>query len=165
MVQSRQSPVTGLEVHALPGGRLLVVSTAGDDEVHVWEGGGGGDDQPASAVSLGQDTWVLRQRITVGSRAQLCVALASLPADPDWCAPQPPVSAVLGSTPWRSGSAVRELGGRSCFHRAACSIHGRGRARRSMEEVVRAVQPSNGRSRMCGPAKQWLCVYERSSGP
>ena len=78
VLQGHSAPLTSLTTFAPSPGRLLLVSTAGDGDVLVWECAA------ASPAGATQDAWRLRQRLHVGFQMQACAALARLPADPDW---------------------------------------------------------------------------------
>lgn len=105
VLQGHSGPVTSLTSLPLPdsGGQgLLLVSTAGDGEVLVWECAAphaGGSTQLANGSSaangssipadaspplLQQGAWRLRQRLMLGHQLQACASLAPLPSDPDW---------------------------------------------------------------------------------
>jgi hypothetical protein len=94
VLQGHATPVTSVTTHALSGGGLLLVSTAGDGDVLLWECDGSsssaeeGSRQASSSSGLegavSQAAWRLRQRIGVGHQLQHCAAVAALPADPDW---------------------------------------------------------------------------------
>ncbi|GAB4817645.1 hypothetical protein N2152v2_004691 [Parachlorella kessleri] len=72
------APLTSLTTISLSPGRLLLVSTAGDGDVLIWECAA---ESPAVAT---QGAWRLCQRLHVGFQMQACAALAHLPANPDW---------------------------------------------------------------------------------
>lgn len=94
-LQGHTAPVTSLTAFSLAttssggdGGQgMLLVSTAGDGEVHVWQCSPGGDSSSSSSGSGGladPASWHLRQRIEVGHQLQDCTAVAALPGTPGW---------------------------------------------------------------------------------
>lgn len=92
-LQGHTAPVTSLTAFPLTssGGQgMLLVSTAGDGEVHVWECSPGGTSSGSGCGDSGGNTpsdpaaWQLQQRIAVGHQLQDCTAVAALPGDPGW---------------------------------------------------------------------------------
>lgn len=66
--------------HILVGDTLLVFSSAEDQQVLVWECKLDSGGAPSAAFS----EWVLRQKLEVGNGLQHCLAVSSLPDQPEW---------------------------------------------------------------------------------
>ncbi|GMH35495.1 hypothetical protein BSKO_03363 [Bryopsis sp. KO-2023] len=75
ILEGHKSGVTDLAWWKRSDGSLLVVSTSCDEFVAVWEA--------SQTEDLTQDSWRLKQKIPVGFKVQHCVAVGSLPNDPD----------------------------------------------------------------------------------
>ena len=101
-LQGHQGPVNSLAAHRLSAG-ILLVSTAADENVHVWECPAANasaahppptEDSASQAAPEPRDgpttgswgTWHLRQTIPWGVQLQHCAAVTQLPGMPDWCA-------------------------------------------------------------------------------
>ena len=95
-LQGHTEPVTSLTAFPLDSGGgssgqgMLLVSTAGDGEVHIWECAPGNSSNRNSSSSSSSSSlpdpacWHLQQRIAVGHQLQDCTAVAALPGDPGW---------------------------------------------------------------------------------
>ncbi len=94
-LQGHTEPVTSLTAFPLDSGGgssgqgMLLVSTAGDGEVHIWECAPGNSSNRNSSSSSSSSLpdpacWHLQQRIAVGHQLQDCTAVAALPGDPGW---------------------------------------------------------------------------------
>jgi WD40 repeat protein len=113
-LSAHNAPVTSLTTHAAGNGGVLLVSTAGDGTVAVWEFDAAAAGAAAAAAGAGaagqQAAWSLRQQIAMGAQLQGCAALAPLPDDPDWCAHHPVMHAGrINQLPWQAQRFAQSL--------------------------------------------------------
>ena len=79
-MQGHQGPVTGVALCDLGNGKLLLVSTAADDNVLIWSNDSTAGEEPARL-----DAWHVQQRLSFPQHLQHSVAISALPSLPDWC--------------------------------------------------------------------------------
>ncbi|KAK9820488.1 hypothetical protein WJX72_010831 [[Myrmecia] bisecta] len=112
-LEGHTGPVTAIAAQVLSPSQFLLVSTAGDQDVHVWECSLNGSGPEA----LGQGSWRTVQTIPTGFQMQHCVAITHLPADPDW------LVLALGGVDNSVRLLVRAPGG---TFKQVCSLMGHG---------------------------------------
>ena len=72
--------MTGVAICDLGNGKLLLVSTAADDNVLIWSNDSTAGEEPANLRA-----WHVQQRLSLPQHLQHSVAISVLPSLSDWC--------------------------------------------------------------------------------
>lgn len=77
--QEHTGSIASLAAHQLADGTILLVSSASDGHLCIWQSGPNSDTD-----SSGRCGWKLRQIISFGIQLQLCADLTHMPGLSDW---------------------------------------------------------------------------------